>query len=760
MKFLRFHTSTEVGEPQGAVIVKPREGLGLAGLFEMVLKWGTVTTAFLVPLFFLPYTSEFYEFNKQMLLILATTILVVAWFGKMWTQKELRLSRTPLDLPILLLVGAYVVATIFSLNPLVSVLGHFGRFNGGLVSILCYSMLYFVYVNNVRTVEQVKRIAWAMSASGIILAVYGILQYFSVYLLPFDYAKNRFFTPTGSPDVQSYYAMFVLPVMMALLAMTRLTWQRALLLLGVVATFAYIALANLLVALGLAGLAVVVFFYFAREATFVRNRRLFSVVLVVFLALSTLALPFVRNVLPSDFRDVPKEINLDWSSSWSIAATSMSDIKSAVVGTGPDTFLFDFTRFRPVGLNSTPYWNLRFDRASSELLQILATMGIIGLAAFLFLTYRVVKLGLDYMLREKELETHTLSVGFAAGTLALLALGIVFGHFSTVTAFAFWISLALLMRLWAEERQVIVKSTVISVPFGGGEGRSGTRDILPVLTFVPAVVVGLLILFVFGNVFVAEAYFQDSLNAARSNDGKRTYDDQVKAISTDQIGPTGFQVRVDRDIYHSVFSGTNLLLANSLSSQPKPDTNTLQGLVSQAVNEAKSAKDINPYNVNNWEQMATVYRSLVNVVQGSDQFAEQSYAAAIQLDPSNPRLRDSLGTFYSQVKRYDDAINQLGLAEQLKPDLAVAHFDRARALVSRAGVDGTDKSKQRDYMTAAVSEYKATQQLVQKGSADEKQVNQELDSASKQLDALGGPTTTSVTPSPVSPSASPSAVKK
>lgn len=764
MEFLKFHTATQVGEVKEPTVVKPRTGFNLGGLFDKILSFGTVALAFLVPIFFLPFTSEYYEFNKQALLIFATLILTLSWIGKMWVSRELRFVRTPLDLPVALFVLAYAISTITSLNLTVSILGHYGRFNGGLVSILCYALLYFVYVNNVRSIGHVKKIATALVTSAGILAVWGILDYFKIFIPLGDYAKNRFFTPAGSPNVLSYFLTSALPISMSLLAMAKSSGARVVLAVTSLASFAYIALAAGAfgnsqfpwgAVVGVA-VAIVVFFYFGREAAFSRNRGIFTVILLAFLALSALFVPAVRDRIPEELRDLPKEINLDWGSSWQIAASTLRD--RPLQGSGPDTFLFDFTRFRDVSLNATPYWNLRFDRANSELLQILSTVGLIGLAAFLFLIYRVVKVNLSYLSREKEADTHIISVGFAAGTLSLVVLALVFGYLSSVTAFMLWVSLAMLMRLWLEEKQVVVRSTVVSVPVGEGSSE-GRRDILPGVIFFPSLLLTALLLFLFGRMYASEVYFQRSLDAARANDGRTTYDQQVSAIDTAKVGPDPWQARLDRDIYHSTFSGTNLLLANSLAGQENPDTTTIQTLVAQAINEARAGKDLNPWNVNNWEQLATVYRNIVSFAQGSDQFAEQSYVAAIQLDPTNARLRDALGTFYSQIKRYDDAINTLTLAARLKPDLAAAHFDLAKALAARADVEGTTKDRQRDYLTAAKSEYENTLKLVTKGGSDETEVNKELEAVDKKLNALGGPVSTTTAPT-VSPTATPSGTKK
>lgn len=761
MEFLRFHTATQVGETPVPAIASPRSPLKLGGLFNKILSFGTVALAFLVPVFFLPITSEFYEFNKQALLIVGTIILTVAWFGRMWVARELRIVRTPLDLPIVLLVAVYIVTTLTSVNLTSSVFGYFGRFNGGLVSVLCYALLYFVYVNNVRTFAHVKRIAGAMSLSSAVLAALGVMEYFNLFKdaslsYPWDVIKNRFFTPAGSPNALSFYLMAVLPITLSLLAIAKKSSARSIYFATALFSFAYIALVNITAAWVGVAVSLVVFFYFAREATFSRNRGVFTALLVILLGLSSLALPIIRDRLPQDLRELPKEINLDWGSSWQIAARTIAD--KPLQGSGPDTFLFDFTRFRDVSLNATPFWNLRFDRANSELLQVLTTMGLLGLSVFLYFIYRIVRFGMTYLPKEKELETHTLSVGFAAGTLSLVTLMVVFGYLSSVTAFALWLSLAMLVRLWVEEKQVVVRSTVVSVPVGG-EGGDSRRDILPGFIFIPSVVLAIFFLFLFGRMYLAEASFQRSLEAARANDGKATYDLQRETLQSGQVGLGAWTIRLDRDIYHRTFSGTNLLLANSLAGQEKPDSNLIQTLVQQSISSAQEAKNLNPWDVNNWEQLATVYRNLVNFAQGSDQYAEQNYAAAINLDPTNARLHDALGTFYTQVKRYDDAIRILNRATLLKPDLAAAHFNLGKALALRADVEGTTKDRQRDYLTAAKNEFEATQKLVTAGSADETEVKKELDAVNKKLASLGGPASTTTTPT-VSPTATPSGTRR
>ena len=60
--------------------------------------------ALLTPFLFWSLTSEFYETPKFLLLTLATGILLVIWSIKLVVEGKTSLTRTPLDLPFLLLM--------------------------------------------------------------------------------------------------------------------------------------------------------------------------------------------------------------------------------------------------------------------------------------------------------------------------------------------------------------------------------------------------------------------------------------------------------------------------------------------------------------------------------------------------------------------------------------------------------------------------------------------------------------------------------
>ena len=128
-----------------------------------IIQIGLVILAFLVPLFFLPTTSEFYNFNKTTLLIVGAFFLFFVWGARMAAELKVQMTRTPLDVPLLLFLGAYILASIFSLDPVISFLGWHPVFFGSLPSVAALVILYFLATTHLNsTYRQAMIMAFAL----------------------------------------------------------------------------------------------------------------------------------------------------------------------------------------------------------------------------------------------------------------------------------------------------------------------------------------------------------------------------------------------------------------------------------------------------------------------------------------------------------------------------------------------------------------------------------------------------------------------
>ena len=66
----------------------------------------------------------------------------------MIVNKKIILKKTPLDIPIILFLFSQIISSIFSIDRHVSIFGYYGRFNGGLTSIISYIILFYGFISN------------------------------------------------------------------------------------------------------------------------------------------------------------------------------------------------------------------------------------------------------------------------------------------------------------------------------------------------------------------------------------------------------------------------------------------------------------------------------------------------------------------------------------------------------------------------------------------------------------------------------------
>src|SRR5690606_35763746 len=102
---------------------------------------------FLLPLTFAPVTSEIFEFNKMVLAYGFTIVISATWAFECIKQKRIIFKNTPLTVPIIIFLLSQTISTLLSIDQRTSIFGYYGRFNGGLLSSICYLLLYFAFVS-------------------------------------------------------------------------------------------------------------------------------------------------------------------------------------------------------------------------------------------------------------------------------------------------------------------------------------------------------------------------------------------------------------------------------------------------------------------------------------------------------------------------------------------------------------------------------------------------------------------------------------
>lgn len=593
---------------------------------------------FLFPLFFLPLTQEFFITNKFYLLGFGTLLLLLISTFKFLARKKISWRKTAFDGVLFLFLIAYALSILFSspnkIQALLNSTNGFGVF-------LFLTILYFISTQ-IRTKSSAKTIQprsnqgqpfshlAILSLSAILLSLITIVFFFQPFAnvsLPTSllFLKNSLFTPMGNQFNLALFLAFFLVYQLA-----KLFYQQE----GRGNNIATaLSLFLIIVALSLASYNIL-----KPASTVSDNQQL-------------------ANALPP------------FSTSWFAAVETLKNPRTAIFGVGPDNFLAIFTRAKTIVYNQTPIWQINFARGRSFILHLWAETGLLGLVSFSL----IVVLLIHQLVKTRQDNNKPLLLA----TYYLLLVFLLF-PFSLPVLFLFFVSLSsVAMRAGFAEPQETLADT------GSGQPDPKNQKTTLDLSNLPPVYLGTALLsFVFilalsyllGRSYAAEYYFKKSLDGLVQNNAKLVYDNQRQAIILNPY--------IER--FRRNFSQVNLLLANNIAvKQPEQITDQDRLQISQAIqaaiSEAKAAVALNPQNSSNWENLATVYRNILNVAQGADVWTISAYQRAIIADPLNPNLRLALGGVYYSLGQYDEAENLFEQAVSLKPDWANFHYNLAWA---------------------------------------------------------------------------------
>ena len=344
--------------------------------------------------------------------------------------------------------------------------------------------------------------------------------------------------------------------------------------------------------------------------------------------------------------------------SWNIALDALKSFPSLFLGIGLGNFGSFSQSVKPLFLNLTPFWNITPTNGGSELLNLLTTTGILGLLAFLALPL----LSFPTRLQSSPSPLYILTI------LAGLALVLLPGTFPIL--FIFFTGLGLLAATPASSHTLT---------------RAGSASFA-----LFALSICLLVGYGAATVVRAESHLRRAQLALQNNDGKKVYEQTLSAV---KLLPAMSNYRLS-------YSQVNLSLAGALSQKQTladSEREQVSQLVSQAIREGKLAASLRPHDSASWVNLGHIYRNLVNVADGADQFAVSAFAQAVSLDPGNPALRVEFGGLLYQLAQnsqktedknnlYARAQSEFQTAIQLKNDYANAYYNLSKLLESTGDV--------------------------------------------------------------------------
>lgn len=637
---------------------------------DRVSKYSLYTLIFLLPVFFLPLTSNVLDFNKQILLIILVSVSLFAQMLKILITKEftININKVGTSIAVLFLVSA--VATIFSISRYGSFWGWPQVISEGLVTFMGLLVFYFL-VSSIFSKEEIKTSVTILSVSSCLVLLIGILQVFGLYIIPADFARSQGFNTIGGLSSLGLFLLALLPL--AIMSSAR----KRILTIILISTVVFSGLLLILINhtnlwwLTLVGSALLMFMGIQKKDS-LNSKLLF--IPMIFLAIS-LFFVIIRpsiNLLPK----LPIEIYLNQKSSLGI---DWQVLKHApILGTGPGTFSQDFSKYKSVNFNQGMFWNTTFNSATSKVLNVLATTGILGLLAYLYLISLVVYCGVKFFFIDKRTDDpywNTI-LGVFVGIIVLTVSAFLAGGSGVTIEFIFFFLIAAFIGLTSGEKKERKLEGVLNL------------SITFIFTLFIIFAFGLLIFM--GQKYIAEAYYNSGLNDLQAGKGDQSLLKVEKAASLNS----------GADIYFRQLSQLYILkLADVVNGDMAEDkkNETIKVLINNAINSAKIATDLNPKNVINWSSRGYIFQNLVGAVDGAEEWAIKSYDEAIALDPNNPYYPGQKGVAYLQqatlakgeekTNLLTQAKEQLNKAIELKSDYAPAHFQLAMVAQAEGKTD-------------------------------------------------------------------------
>lgn len=370
---------------------------------------------FLVPLFFFPNTSELFEFNKLIVLYIATILMGGMWISEMIIARKVIFRRTVLDIPLLLFLISLCLSTLFSLDQRTSLFGYYSRWNGGLLSMVCYLLLYWLFVSH-QTIR-VGRLITMLFVSTTVASVWGVLEHLGhspsclIITGQFDVAcwiqdvKLRVYATFGQPNWMAAWMAAILP----------LVWDRMIVAskktirtkkFAIYTALSTLYFASLLFTKSKSGLiAFVISFVLFWGLTILKNKTAAKKIvpactiaaIMIGIICGIDGTPWTPSLgsLLSRQTEITETPQTQAGTSLENGGTDSGVIRQIVwngaytvwtqfplFGSGVETFGLSYYRGRPLAHNNTSEWNFLYNKAHNEYLNYLATTGLIGFIAY------------------------------------------------------------------------------------------------------------------------------------------------------------------------------------------------------------------------------------------------------------------------------------------------------------------------------------------------------------------------------------------
>ena len=603
---------------------------------------------FFVPLVLYPYSYELFEFNKMVFVYALTALISVSWAVRMILAKRIIFRHTIFDIPLLLFLFSQLLSTALSIDVRTSLLGYYSRFHGGFFSTLSYSLLFWAFVSNMDRAKTLKAIRF-LFFSGIIVSFYGVLQHFGIDKdVWVQDVQNRVFSTLGQPNWLAAWLLTLLPIAWAFYLTLRQKSKNFWPWLGVSALYV-LTLAYAKSRSGLLGLVAVSGIFWGIN----RFKNSFLLIALSLFLIFAGGTPWERKTTET----VGPALETGGTESGQIRKIVWKgaiDVwkKYPLTGSGVETFAFSYYQFRPVEHNLVSEWDFLYNKAHNELLNILATTGLLGLGAYLFFSGVVV----FYFVKKIKASPDILDVAFLAGFFGIFVTNF-FGFSVVAVSLLYFLLPAFAICLKGGEK-------VRLAGYKNLDSRQKTGVLLALFTAA-------YLLLAIGRYWYADLLFAKGKALNDAEDPVKARSELTRAI---RLSPK-------EALFWDELSQSDTLIAVALNEAGENSKAKEFALV--AINESSNATTLSPRNLNLKRNRANLFIKLSALDPNYLANARDILIEAITYAPTEAKLYHNLGLTYARLGDIENAEKVFEKTISLKANYRDARLAYALILIDK-----------------------------------------------------------------------------
>ncbi|HBI33908.1 MAG TPA: hypothetical protein DEA43_03625 [Candidatus Moranbacteria bacterium] len=667
----------------------------MIGFLDSIVTVSLVLLFFGIPLFFTGLTLQGISFEKQIYFYAWLLIALVAWVSKGVITGEMKIKKTPLDIPVVLFWLACGASLFFSVDRWHSFWGYFGDPSRGFMNVTALVVAYYLIVSHFNK-KRFVLVGSFLIAANFLLALWATLNLLGVQIVPAKFSQFAPFSPIGSITGMGIFLGAMIPIALVFIlkifsqenAETVQESKSVKKIVAAVFLFATLIL-NLFVLLALYSfvtwlgvLAGVSFFLIYILAQIVRPKENWTwLPMATFVAILTILIIGSNSIARVK---LPVEVSPARELSWEITKNSLKD--NLLVGSGLATYGYDFSLYKPQSFNLNPYYNLRFFQGAGVLFEGLSTIGIIGTIMFVLLVLTFISIGV-YLLSIGKQKNKLYSLGFFSASLVVLVNAFLGKTEGSIVIFGILlIALTVAMLLFESESEENYLSLSL---------KASPKYALALAFVFMVVSAGVVFLFI----FIGKIYVADMRAASAMKQEKITAEGSVAKLA----GAISLNNKESR--YYILLGQELMSLANeeTLKGESERNLGLIQDYLNNSISSVNQAKNLSPKDVAAVEALAQIYENSGLYVTDSFTLSKDNYKKALEFEPHNPAYWVKIGQIEmaqaSAQKTPEEAKALIGQAKDSfqkaideKNDLAVAHYQLALTKEALGDLDGAIKS--------------------------------------------------------------------